>query len=419
MIRACALAALLSSAAAAQEQRGWSVQGLPLISYSTDEGIGYGARVQLIDHGAGEQKPYRYAITGQFFLTTKDIASHSLAVDAPAFLGSRNRFEVGFDWAYYRFFPYFGLGNTSVYHQPFDTCANRDALAGDPDHCPGNPEFRGLRYYRYNQETLPRIKLNVRRDLAGEWKLFTGYRFRRTRIAPLYGKGDLGQRDVSQMILDAQAGRLTGYDGSNPSASFVRRTAELTFGLVYDTRDNEPAPTQGMFHEASLRGAAHPLGSEFDYWGANLNLRAYQWLFWRDLVVAGRVLFDAAGGDVPFFLLGTTGGLGGPDGIGGDSSVRGLMAYRLQGKVKLLLNSELRWRFLSIPHFDFGVAGALDAGRVWSALGTAEGGPLMIGSAAGLRVAWNKNFVIRFDYGIGISEPYADGNVYLTFDEMF
>ena len=51
--------------------------------------------------------------------------------------------------------------------------------------------------------------------------------------------------------------------------------------------------------------------------------------------------------------------------------------------------------------------------------GVADPGPLRLGGAAGLRVAWNRNFVIRFDYGIGISEPFADGNVYLTFDEAF
>ena len=87
--------------------------------------------------------------------------------------------------------------------------------------------------------------------------------------------------------------------------------------------------------------------------------------------------------------------------------------------MKLLINSELRWRFWSTSHFEFGVVSGLDAGRVWSAFGVADPGPLRLGGAAGLRVAWNRNFVIRFDYGIGISEPFADGNVYLTFDEAF
>jgi outer membrane protein assembly factor BamA len=403
------------------QETGWSPQGLPLLSYSTDEGLGYGVRLLLVDHGSGNEQPYRYAITAQFFQTTKRIAAHQLSVDAPHFLGTPVRVEVDLGWSINKFFPYYGLGNTSTYQAQLDTCDDRAALAADPDHCPGDPAFKGLRYYRYDQETLPRIKLNFRRDLNGPWKLFAGYRFRLTRISPLYGADDLGQHGNSRMIEDARAGKLAGYDGSDPGASFRRRTAELTGGLVYDARDNEPAPTEGMFHEVSLRGGLRPLGGEFNYWGANATLRVYHWLVpgYRNLVAAARVLFDVAGGEVPFHLLTATGGLAGPDAVGGDSSVRALLANRLQGKVKALANAELRWRFFSVPHFDFGVVAALDAGRVWAEMGKRDPGPIRAGAAAGLRIAWNRNFVIRFDYGIGISEPYADGNIYLTFDEMF
>jgi len=406
---------------AADRQTGWALQGLPIFAYSTDEGLGYGARLLLVDHGSGEERPYRYAIGVQFYQTTKGVAAHQLWLDAPGVFGSLNRIEVELGWSIYKFFPYYGVGNNSVYDPQLDTCADRAALALDPDHCPGNPGFKGLRYYRYAQETLPRIKLNLRRDLGGPWRLFGGYRFRPTRISPLYGAEDLGQQGGSLLISDARAGKLIGYYGTDPSRSFWRRTAELTAGLVYDSRDNEPAPAEGMFHEVSLRTGLRLLGGQFDYWGVNATLRFYHWLVpeYRNLVGALRVLYDVAGGDFPFFLLATTGGLGGPDVVGGESSVRGLLADRLQGNVKLLLNSELRWRFWSLPHFDFESSAGLDAGRVWREIGKADPGPMRLGGAVGLRVAWNKNFVIRFDYGVGISEPFADGSVYLTFDEMF
>lgn len=395
---------------------GWTVQGLPLLSYSTDEGFGYGARLQLVDHGEDLQ-PWRYSITAQFYQTTKSVAAHSLSFDAPAFLGTRNRFDGALEWSIYRFFPYYGLGDSSTYDPRLETCADRSALAADPDRCPGNPDFRGLRYYQYAQQTLPRVKLNLRRDLAGPWKLFAGYRFRLTRVTPSYGADDLGQRTPSQMIVDAQAGRLVGWNGAG--GSFTRRTAEIAAGLVYDSRDNEPEPTEGIFAEASLRSGLKLAGSEFDYQGANAAVRLYHWIFSRRLVGALRVLADAVRGDFPFFLLNTTGGLAGPDGVGGDSSVRGLLADRFQGDVKLLANAEVRFRFWSTEHFDWSAVTALDAGRVWAHLGQPDPGPLRLGGAAGVRVAWNKTFVVRFDYGIGISEPYGDGNIYLTFDEAF
>lgn len=425
---ALALALTHADSASAEEppkapapETGWNAQGLPLLSYSSDDGFGYGLRLLLIDHASGEPKPYRYALTAQFFQTTKGVAAHLLSLDAPSLLGTRVRLGLDLGLSSNRFFPYYGQGNASVYQENVDTCADRAALSADPDHCPGNPDFRGARYYRYQQQTLPRIKLNLRIDLDGPWKLFAGYRFRLTRITPLYGPDDLGQHDLSQLILDAQAGKLTGFDGINPSASFFRRTAEATSGLVYDGRDNEPAPTEGMFHELSLRTGLRPLGGQFDNWGANATARFYHYLIpgYRNLVGALRVLFDVSAGEVPFYRLAATGGLAEPDAVGGGDSVRGLLANRLQGKVKLLVNSELRWRFFTARRLELGLVAALDSGRVWAELGSGDPGRPKLGAAGGLRVAWNKNFVIRFDYGFGISEPSANGNVYLTFDEMF
>ena len=56
-------------------ETGWNAQGLPLLSYNSDDGFGYGLRLLLIDHASGEPKPYRYALTAQFFQTTKGVAA--------------------------------------------------------------------------------------------------------------------------------------------------------------------------------------------------------------------------------------------------------------------------------------------------------------------------------------------------------
>jgi hypothetical protein len=198
---------------------GWSPQGLPLFSYSTDEGFGYGARVQLVDHGDGALSPYRLALTAQFYQTTKDVASHFLSLDAPALFGSKFRLGAQLGFFSNRFHPYYGLGNESVYHSTYDACADRAPLASNPDQCAGDPDFKGLRWYQYDQRTLPDIRVTARYDLEGPLKLFGVYRFRFTRITPLYGAGDLGQHDVSQLVTDAQAGLLTGWNGADPSHS--------------------------------------------------------------------------------------------------------------------------------------------------------------------------------------------------------
>ena len=60
-----------------------------------------------------------------------------------------------------------------------------------------------------------------------------------------------------------------------------------------------------------------------------------------------------------------------------------------------------------------------DAGRVWAKLGQADVGPVHFGAAARLRIAWGHHFIIRADYSFGISEPFADGSIYLDFGELF
>lgn len=416
-LAALVVAALLVAPDEARAETGWKLQGLPLVSYNSDEGLGYGARVLLLDRGTGVELPFRYSLMAQFFQTTKGVAAHRIFFDAPAFLGSRYRIDNDIAWSIDKFSPWYGLGNEAAYVESADTCADRDALAKNPDACPGNAAFRGLRYYRYDRNTLPRIKLNVRRDVSGPWKLLAGYRFTLNHITPFYDAGDLGQTGDSQLAADARAGRLIGWDGTR--RAFDLRTSEVTAGVVYDTRDNEPAPVSGMFHEVTVRAGLRGLGSQFDYRGANATVRFYQWIFDRSLVAALRGIADVQGGDVPFILLSTTGGLDGPDGLGGLFSARGILKNRLQGKVKLLVTPELRWRFYQGPRLGWETVAAVDFGRVWSEAGKGEAGGLKAGGSAGLRAAWNRNFLVRLDVGFGLTEPYGTGSVYLTFDEMF
>lgn len=426
-------AALASAPAWAQEpvpspaveppRTGWRVQGLPLVSYNSDEGLGYGARLMLVDAGDGSPVPYRYSVVAQFFQTTNGVAQHRLILDAPRFLESDWRLGATVSLLNDRFSPYFGLGGQSAREPAYEACADRDALKVDPNACPGNPDFRGLRYYSYEQRTLPSVVLNARRPLRGPWQVALGYRFRLTTVNARYGSKDLGQARDSRLVEDARAGLLSGLDGSEDGAATFR-TAEVTASLLLDTRDNEPAPVRGMFHELALRGAAMPTGSGSNYWGATANLRFYQPVFSERLVAAARLFVDVMGGDVPFFLLTSFGGvewLDGWSGLGGVYTARGLLKNRLQGQVKALANGELRWRFLSVApweqRLDFTLVGFVDAGQAWTDLHFADGGAPRYGAGGGLRIAWNNNFILRVDYGLSPGDGTT--GFYLDFGHLF
>ena len=405
-----------------QRPTGWALQGLPVVNYDSDEGFGFGGLLLLVDRADGTYEPYRYLISLQLFQTTGGISSHILKVDAPNAFGTRWRLGGRLRYGYDKFAPYYGLGNTAPYQPELWECDDRDALKVDPDVCPGNPAFRGLRYASYQLGTFPEIELDVRRTLAGPWKLYFGYRFRRNEVRAHYSAEDLGQAGDSRLVEDARAGLLTGYDGTAPDP-VAFQLSELVLGIQFDQRDQEASPADGMFHELSTRVASRFIGSRFDYGGATLHLRFWKSIpiFSRPPVIGLRLLADALGGEVPISRLSSFGGLNGKEGLGGSNSIRGILKNRKQGAVKVLGNVELRWLPIAFEawkqRFQFGAAAFGDAGRVWSDLRFQDGGGLSAGVGGGLRMTWNREFVFRVDYGVGLTDPTR--GLYLEFNQMF
>jgi hypothetical protein len=411
-------------------EEGLKFSALPIFSYSTDEGVGFGAEGLLTQFGDGEHYPFIYQLGGQVFVSTKGVQSDNISFDLPEAFGSHFRLQTSLSFTRSLYSQFYGVGNQSVYVQSFDTCTTAQLGPLAPGsgqvpavpRCLGNPLFRGTRYYRFDEMDLPALKMFVQHPISGPWSGFAGYRFRYTRVQVLYAPDEQGSPD-SQLLTDARAGRLSGYTGAgDPYQPFWLRYAELGGGLAFDSRDNTFAPVKGMFHDVSVRTWLHALGGQFNGWGANLTLRFYAPVIpcYSRLVFALRLLADVMGGEVPFYMLASTGGLIPLDAVlGGGDSIRGMFQNRFQGNVKVLGNAELRYRLFSFWELEFEAAAGLDAGRVWYELGRPEGGGLKLGSAVGLRIAWSHAFIIRFDLGIGITQPEATGYIYLELFELF
>jgi hypothetical protein len=197
-------------------------------------------------------------------------------------------------------------------------------------------------------------------------------------------------------------------------------------GLMIDNRRNEPAPYDGYWVEASLRGSSRLWGSarDWQYVGANVTLRGYLPLAGDDgrLVLADRLLFDGIVGDTNTQDLTWVGGsqmlwMG-----GGEDSARGVRLRRFRGRVKGMHQVELRARIArariaSIP-FDFGVLGFHDTGVTaveWTDLGSVR--PYW-GTGGGLRITMDQSFVIRADVGVSPFEDWSPG-VYISLGNLF
>jgi outer membrane protein assembly factor BamA len=343
---------------------------LPAIDYSSDFGLGLGA-IGTLSRTDPARALYVYQLQAQIYANTGGQQYHYLSVDIPAILDSPYRLvaQVAYDLS--RFSPWYGIGN----HAP-------------PD--PSEPD----RYYQFDR-LAPTGRLQVRRQLNTWLHVFLQYHFTWTRIG-LY-PGSLAQTEL-------------------PPGSSGGRYAEASAGLLADTRDNEISPTHGELVELALRGAHPILGSRYATAGAYAGVSVFRQP-WERLVLAGRLAFDQMWGDVPFDQLQDIGVAFPQQGLGGATTVRGLLQSEYVGDTKLLLNLEARLHLVGFSilgqQFKLGVLAFLDSGRVW-----ARGYPdppglhIRAGTGGGIRLTWGRFLVIRFDTGVSQGQVrfYADVN---------
>lgn len=379
------LAALLSATAWAEPQapeeeqpRAWDAIGIPLVSFNTDQGFGYGAVGGAYFYAPG-YVPYRHAIGLQAFATTRGVVNHYLRYDGPRLLGPF-RVEARFEYRRERQAPFFGAGNLSA--PDFD---------GDLE----NPRFN---YDRF----APGLWLRARGRPLGDgtpFELYAGVAYRSTSV-------------------DAEAGSVLA--AQRPNGVEGGTTSQLLLGVLWDTRDDEADATRGGVEEVGIRASMRGVLSDYSYVGITAVERRYFPLTGR-LVLAQRVFFDALLGDVPFFEWPNLGGVAYTEGVGGLSSVRGVPRNRFAGNLKLVSNTELRlelgqFQLLQAP-IRYGVVGFFDIGRVWHP--GVDDGPWHAwhpGFGAGARVA-RRAAVLRFDWAI--SPETWRSSVYVTFGHIF
>ena len=341
---------------------------LPAIDYSSDFGLGLGA-VGALYRADPARTLYVYTVQAQVYANTGGQQYHYLSIDVPAILDSPYRILALVAYDRSRFAPWYGIGN----HGPPDS---------------SEPNI----YYQVDR-LAPTVRLQGRRSLNGWLQVFAQYRFTWARI-------------------DTYPGSLLQQE--SPSGIRGGRYADLLLGLLADTRDNEISPTRGEFAELALRGAHPALGSQYATAGVYAGVSVFRQP-WERLVLAGRLAFDQLWGDVPFDHLEDIGASHLQAGLGGGTTIRGLLQSEYVGTTKALLNLEARVHLVAFSllgqNFKLALLGFFDSGRVWSR-GTADppGPNIRYGAGGGLRLTWGSFFVVRADCGAapGLVRFYVD-----------
>lgn len=407
-----ALALALASVALAQEaeepwqRSGWGWGGLPAANYSSDEGFGAGVIGSIYKYD-GETAPYRTSFSFLFFMTTKNVHYHRLDVDALGLANGKLRLETRTELNATRTINFCGFG-MEVTCDPAVAEAEADALgleAGD-----ARDEF--LRQYYKARTIRPNARVNARIRLNDDpdrkLELMAGWRGELLLPGDFSGPGPFPDSLYATAFPEGEKGFLS----------------ILQAGVMFDTRDNEPAPRKGAWLEGSVRGATRVWGSEWEHFGVNGIARGYVPIVPEGkLTLATRGIADVLVGEAPIFEIGRAAGSRPLDFLGGEYSGRGIRAARFLGKVKVLAQPELRWAFAEFdagPTWELTLVGFADLG--WVATDVAHLDELvrapMVGEGGGLRVALNQNFIVRADVGVSKVEDWAPG-IYLNINHIF
>ncbi len=387
LISAFLLAAPLGAQETRTPRRGWEFAGIPAVNYDADEGFGYGAVLEAYDYGAGVVKPYHTSLQPALFFTTAGRRDVTLFVDAPGLLARGWRLGGFAGLERHLTTPYYGRGNATEYD-------------------PTRENGASPHYYRFGRK---RWRANVTLQKAlGETpvRLLVGVGVENTSVETLPDGGSTTLISEELGGVEAPGGWLN----------------HLRVGVIWDTRDRESGPRRGSWSEFLFQRVATALGSFAEYTRWTIADRRYFPLGLR-LTLANRLILQGASGSVPFFDLSVVqSSFKVQEGLGGVSSIRGLLRNRFVGKGTLIWNLELRWRAS-----DFGVLGRpshlvatgfLDSGRVWrEGVRLSElAHDLHHGWGGGLRLGIGRDFVVALDIGTSAEAP---ASTYLGLGYLF
>jgi hypothetical protein len=373
-------AGLLPATQAHAQQPALETALVPVVGGDTDIGVGGGA-IGSIARPAQGRTPFLWKIEGAALGTFK-LHKHSPRLEAPfqdAFVlmtlnhlwGDRLRLELRAAFTRETNLRYYGLGNASA------APADADVPARD-----------------FFTRVHPAGRVRARLRAWGPMHFLVG---------SLYVHNSIHFGDESTLLRDD----AMGSDRVRGLLMVDRRHGLhlLEGALVFDTRDDEIAPSRGMHHQVEVRVSPwRTTALPYRYGGLSAHFRFFVPLDRERLVLALRAVGDVLVGDVPFYELSR---LDETSALGGAKFLRGVPSNRYWGQRKVLGNIELRALLFGFgmgdSRYKLGVAGFFDGGRVWASWHDAapeldgRGLGLKYGVGAGLRLHKGTTFVLRAD----------------------
>lgn len=419
-------------------KKGYNFGPLPAVAYDADKGFQLGALLNIYDFGDGSTYPntrQQWYLEASFF--TKGSQLFVVSYDN-RFLIPGVRWSTALTLTNEKAMDFYGFNGYMSYYDADKVAAGKDKNNHDA--------YIYTPKYRVN-----RLSLLFKSDFVGNiWdnKLFweAGYHF------SYFKQGYKNQQALNYDKINKNKDDYKMYpsDPSDPNYDMplfdqYRRwgiisddeawggiNSAVRFGLMFDTRDKEGAPSRGIWAEAHVTLAPKWLGTTNPHYRYSATFRHYVPIVKNDILTfAYRLNYEGTfGNKAPYYVLPfitTMGQTYDRDGMGGYRTIRGMMRNRVQGLDMFSYNVEFRWRFVSFTlwkqNIAFGLTLFSDGTMVtkeydmsfrgeeqyraeydeYMAKGAGSDRP-HITVGAGLRFIMNQNFIVAFEYGLPISK---------------
>ncbi len=394
---------------------GWNVGPLPCVSYNSDLGFQYGLCADIFNYkGVFPDYRQRYYLEASRY-TKGQTLLHAQFDSKYLIPGIRTTFSASYQ--YDPMFLFYGLDGLEAYDPSMDA----------------NKETRTARY-AYRRSML-RILADFQAPLGDNLWAVAGASFWKYRLGDIAMEAYDAQNTLFHWMREAGVFKGGEADGGS--------RLEVKGGLVLDTRENESAPSQGIWAEAYLNASPDLFSDGFGYVRLAAHWRQYIPLAGDRLVLAYHLAWQGTLlGEAPFytqqnistlFLRQTC-----TDGLGGINTVRGLLAQRLVGRDYAWMNTELRLKLFSFnlldqswyvalnPFIDGGMVTSLYKGEELASFYGRTVDELKedavkphFSAGSGLKLAMNRNFIVSVE----LARPFkaTDGGVatYIALNYIF
>jgi outer membrane protein assembly factor BamA len=338
------LISTLAISVTAQEKKvktGWKFGGaLPTITYDSNLGFQYGALVEFFNYGDGSKYPdyldHTYTEISRY---TKGSATYRFMYESNHLIpGVHLTSDISYlpDQAY----NFYGFnGYDAVFNKGW-----MDVDQTDTD--------RSSMFYRFQRNQF-RFKNDFQGKLTSDHiKWSAGFAFQDFITSSV----DVDRLNKGKDVLIPsptdkpgiyELYQEMGIINSNESKGGWVNTLKL--GLMYDSRDNRPNPMKGIWTEIGIEMAPKFMGNETGFSKLFITHRQYFTLIENDLSLVYRLGYQTTlTGTTPSFyqsqvitsmLTGAT-----SEGLGGSSTLRGILRNRVVGDGFFMGNIELRWK---------------------------------------------------------------------------